>query len=159
MPPTTTTKARSSKNGRPRKNGVKEPWHLGRTLRIIEAYRVARERGEKRESAIEEAVLAVKQFDPDMPVSKTEVKRVLAEFASIYSDVSIRAESTILEGESAAEKRRFAFDMMKFADKYCVRSSEKLPVELTEEQLHRPLTVISFGYARRPVYKRHNSKS
>jgi hypothetical protein len=44
------------------------------------AYDKARSRGEKYEQALKAAVEEVRQIFPEMPMSETEVKRVLAEF-------------------------------------------------------------------------------
>lgn len=67
-----------AKRGRPNKNGVKPGWMLFRTLTILHAYGRARARGDKHSDAIAQAVSAVHSLVPKMPISKTEVKRVLA---------------------------------------------------------------------------------
>jgi hypothetical protein len=50
-----------------------------RNLIVLLAYEHARSGGEKHSSAVTEAIAAVKRFHPDMKVSETEVKRILAE--------------------------------------------------------------------------------
>jgi hypothetical protein len=66
--------------GRPGKNGVKPFWVLHRTMVGLCAYDKARSRGEKYEQALKAAVEEVRQIFPEMPMSETEMKRVLAEF-------------------------------------------------------------------------------
>lgn len=50
-----------------------------RMITVIHAYDQARGRGEKHSSAVAEAVAAVKSSYPDMKISETVVKRILAE--------------------------------------------------------------------------------
>jgi hypothetical protein len=71
-----------AKRGRPNKNGVKPGWALLRSFLVLHAYDQARARGDKHSHAIAEAVSAVRSRVPEMPISETEVKRVLAEFQS-----------------------------------------------------------------------------
>ncbi len=68
------------KRGRPRKNGAKPDWMLGRVIFVLNAYHEARSSGLKHSSAVTEAVAAVKRTHPNMPISETEVKRVLANY-------------------------------------------------------------------------------
>lgn len=69
-----------AKRGRPRAGGKKPGWMLIRALVALEAFDQARRAGEKYFFAIEETVKAVRETIPEMPISGTEVKRVLAEF-------------------------------------------------------------------------------
>jgi hypothetical protein len=64
--------------GRPRKNGLQPIWVLGRDTRALYAYERAREKGEKHCVAVSEAVKHVQQTAPWMPISETEVKRILS---------------------------------------------------------------------------------
>jgi hypothetical protein len=68
------------KNGRPPKNGVVAPGRFLRALMVIHAFSKARAGGQKHSADVREAVEFVRQLDPEMPISETEVKRVLAEF-------------------------------------------------------------------------------
>ena len=67
-----------AKRGRPKKHGVKQGWTLLRDSIALSGYDEARQRGEKYIVAISEAVSAVRKCDPKMPVSETEVRRILA---------------------------------------------------------------------------------
>jgi hypothetical protein len=53
-------------------------WILRRETRILYGYDRARRLGEKHAVAIQEAVRYVRETDPRMPISETEVRRVLA---------------------------------------------------------------------------------
>lgn len=65
--------------GRPRKERDRiDPWRFTRASLAVCAYDEARGRGEKHSVAITEAVDFVKRRRPEMKISKTEVKRVLA---------------------------------------------------------------------------------
>ena len=69
-----------AKRGRPSKNDVKEDWVLFRSLLALDGYGRSRKDGEKYSEALKAGVAEVRQKFPGMPVSPTEVKRVLAEF-------------------------------------------------------------------------------
>jgi hypothetical protein len=68
--------------GRPKTNGVMPAWVLHRTMVGLYAYDKARSRGEKYEQALRAAVKDVRQTFPEMRMSETEMKRILAEFRS-----------------------------------------------------------------------------
>lgn len=72
--------SQSVKRGRPRKNGRQPLWMFGRAARILYVYNEARKSGIKHSCAVRETVAALKNENPDMPISETEVKRVLAKF-------------------------------------------------------------------------------
>lgn len=77
-----------SKRGRPSKNGYQPPWMLRRDTYALYGYQQARRAREKHESAIKEAIEFVRKMDAEMPMSETEVKRVLARWAPRQSPVS-----------------------------------------------------------------------
>jgi hypothetical protein len=68
------------KPGRPRKNGVKPAWVLHRTAVGLLGYDTARSSGEKYAEGLKAGVAKVREEFPDMPMSETEMKRILAEF-------------------------------------------------------------------------------
>ena len=75
-----TMKRQQGRRGRPRMNG-KQPFRMfPRILIVLNAYNKARSTGEKHSSAVTEAVAAVKSAYPDIKISETEVKRILAEY-------------------------------------------------------------------------------
>jgi hypothetical protein len=68
------------KRGRPKTNGGKPPWVLRRITLVVYAYDRARKAGEKHEAAVDEAVKFVRTRKAKMPISGTEVKRILADW-------------------------------------------------------------------------------
>jgi hypothetical protein len=70
------------KPGRPRKNGEQPLWMLERDTVAVYAYDEARKAGEKHSVAISEAVKFIRDTNPGMPISETEVKRTLAHWRS-----------------------------------------------------------------------------
>jgi hypothetical protein len=68
--------------GRPKKNGQKPMWMLERGSLVVYAYGRAREAGEKHSVAISEAVKYIQDTAPAMPISETEVKRIVAVWRS-----------------------------------------------------------------------------
>ena len=71
-----------NKSGRPRKNGQMPMWTLRRETMIVYGYDQARSLGEKHDAAIKEAVRYVRETDPRLRISETEVRRVLASWRS-----------------------------------------------------------------------------
>jgi hypothetical protein len=65
---------------------------------VLHAYDQARARGDKHSRAVAEAVSAVQSRVPGMPISETEVKRVLAEFQSKDSERSWIIADDIVQG-------------------------------------------------------------
>jgi len=68
--------------GRPRKDGAKAAWVLYRAMVGLRGYDKARSSGEKYQEALKGAVAEVRHQFPGMPISETEIKRILAEFRS-----------------------------------------------------------------------------
>jgi len=68
--------------GRPKKNGQKPMLMLERATLVVYAYSRAREAGEKHSVAISEGVKYIQDTAPAMPISETEVKRIVAEWRS-----------------------------------------------------------------------------
>lgn len=64
--------------GRPKKNGKAPMWMLQRITVALCGYEQARNRGEKHDTAVEEAEKYVRRKLPGVPISKTEVRRILA---------------------------------------------------------------------------------
>jgi hypothetical protein len=138
--------------GRPPKNGVKALDYFLRALKVIHAHSKARAGGQKLSAATRETVEFLRQLDPDMPISETTVKRVLAEFRSQESQVALTVDYSILEGEEAARHRSFHAQMLEFA-------GIKSTTELTDQDMRKPLKVFKFGFGKRPNYPRHNAKT
>ncbi len=70
----------ATKRGRPPKNGMQPAWMLERGMEALYAYDEARRGGQKHSAAVRSAVEAIRAKYPRMPISETEVKRVLAQW-------------------------------------------------------------------------------
>jgi hypothetical protein len=139
------------KMGRPRKNGVVGPKHLARALMIVDFYSKARREGSKYSAAVRETVDAIKQIAPGVPISETEVRRVVAEFSPRGSQIALTVEFSILEGEEAARHRRAHAVKME-------QAGVKGLSEMSESDLQKPLKRFTFGLSEKPQYPRHNAK-
>jgi hypothetical protein len=75
--------------GRPRKNGLQPHWMFERVLLVLFAYDRSRNVGNKHSTAIVEAVTFVREQNPQMPISESEVKRILARWRSKDANLSL----------------------------------------------------------------------
>jgi hypothetical protein len=140
------------KKGRPSKNGAVEPQSFLRALMVIDAYSKARAEGEKHSTAVTESIEFVRQLAPEMRISETEAKRVLAEFLPRNGQVALKVNFSILEGEEAARRRSLIAQIPELA-------GTKTPAVSTDQDLRRPLMIFKFGFGKRPSYPRHNATS
>jgi hypothetical protein len=120
-----------AKRGRPKKDGVQPGWMLLRVVLVLNAYNEARSSPLKHSSAVTEAVAIVKKTYPGMPISETEVKRILAKFQPQGVPVAFKV----------------------------TKASEKtLPPEVCElmgvPEGSKMKTTFTFGYGPRPEYPR-----
>jgi hypothetical protein len=83
-----------TQRGRPRKNGQKAPRSLLRSFVGLRAFDSARSAGEKYEAALDAGVEAVRTERPAYPVSRTEMKRILAEFRSDFLETTFFIEES-----------------------------------------------------------------
>ena len=79
----------TKKPGRPRKHGFQPIWMLMRATTAFYAYDEARRRGEKHSAAVQSAACAVRLEYPGMPISETEVKRMLAQWRPSNQDMGL----------------------------------------------------------------------
>ncbi len=88
------------KRGRPRKAGdTVQLWQFVRAGVAMCAYDEARGSGEKHSAAVRHAAQFVKQLHPEMPISTTEVKRILAAWRPRSSHTIFRFERSSLGAE------------------------------------------------------------
>jgi len=66
--------------GRPRKNGEKPRWMFERSLFILLEFHKTRNREPKHSAAIRDTVAVIRRKYPELPISETEVKRILAKW-------------------------------------------------------------------------------
>jgi hypothetical protein len=72
---------------------------------VMCAFDEARESGHKHSSAITHAVEYVRQRHPEMPISKTQVKRTLATYRPLNSRTILRSKRSIFDDEKLARLR------------------------------------------------------
>jgi len=89
-----------TQRGRPRKKeGSIESWQFARAAIVMCAYDEARENGQKHSVAVRCAVDSLRQCSLEMPISETEVKRILSTFRPRRSGIILRFERSILSEE------------------------------------------------------------
>jgi hypothetical protein len=143
-----------AKRGRPNKNGMKPGWMLIRSFVVLHAFSQARTMGEKRSDAIAAAVSAVHSWVPGMPISETEVKRVLAEFLS----KDVEHSWIITDGIVPRPEVDRWFENLKWV-------AENFPGMLNLSSLSddefkpRRLRTLTIQVGPRPRYPRHNARS
>jgi hypothetical protein len=143
--------------GRPKKDGVKPGWTLFRTFLVLHAYNEARAKGNKHYAAIDGAVSAVRSQAPEMPISATEVKRVLARFQSKDSKLSWITTDGIAQGPE--------LDILFDNHKWLAEIAEKFPGILNESSLPgdefkpRRLRILTIQIGPRPRYPRNNART
>jgi len=117
---------------------------------VLFAYDEARQRGEKHSVAIIQAVEYIRQHYPKMPISETEVRRVLATFRPRKSRTVLRFERATLGGERLKKFRFVAGVQGKKGPAAPSSSIQNLPESITS---------YKFRFAERPQYHRHNRKN
>ena len=136
--------------GRPKKEkGLIELWRFGRAGVVRFAYDEARRRGEKHSAAIICAVEYIRQHYPKMPISETEVRRVLANFQPKKSRTVLLFERATLGGEK----------LKKFRIVAGVQGEKGPGVPSSIQNLPESITSYKFRFATRPQYPRHNKKT
>jgi len=138
-----------AKRGRPNKNGVKPGWMLFRTLTILHAYRRARARGDKHSDAIAQAVSVVHSLVPEMPTSKTEVKRVLAFESKDPGRAWIISDDIVSRPE---------LDLWRDNLKWIAAQPQKCDIPNVPVKPSR-LRILKFKLGPRPHYPRSNARS
>jgi hypothetical protein len=150
----TTAKVLVAKRGRRNKNGVKPGWMLFRIATVLHAYDQARSSGDKRSGAIAAAVGAVRSQALEMPISETEVKRILAEFRSKNSGRTLIITKSVARGPELD----LWFDNLKWI-------AEKSPRQLGAPHLPdyrskpRQMRTLTIQRGPRPFHRRSNARS
>ena len=137
--------------GRPRTNGVKRAWMLARTLIVLKGFDEARNKGAKHEAAISEAVYAVRSCLPEMPISRTEVKRILAELRSKRSEETFLVTEEMQNGPAVARYHDGAALLRAFS-----RGND---VPSDPGSASKPMQVLSIRIGPPPSHPRSNAKT
>jgi hypothetical protein len=125
---------------------------LLRYILVLRAYHRARARGDKRSAAIAVAVSTVRSRVPGMPISETEVKRVLA-FESKYPGRAWIISPSIVRGPELD----LWFDNLKWVAR---ESPLKLGVPQLPDYRLKPKELRTFRIqiGQRPVFSRSNAR-
>src|SRR5260370_41280965 len=141
--------------GRPRKQGDAEPfWHFVRLALLMCVYDESRETGDKHSVAIRFAVDFVKQQCPDMPVSETELRRVLGRWRPRGSGVIFRFERSALSEEQLQRRRWIHQQLAQLQDQ-----KKELRQPTGPDCDPMKITSLKIRIAARPSYPRHNGIS
>jgi hypothetical protein len=142
------------RKGRPRKEeGRIEPWQFKRAGLAMSAYDNARGRGEKHSAAVKEAVNFVKALHPEMSISETEVRRILAAWRPKNAGTILRFEQSLAK-RRIKKWRRILRQMAASQDSKCPR----LPVP-SKDCPPKSATIFRIRFAGRPNYPRSNRKA
>jgi len=140
--------------GRPRKKeGSIAFWQFVRAAIAMSAYDAARQNGEKHSSAVRHAVDYLKLCSQEMPVSETEVKRILSTFRPRGSGTILRFEPSTLSKEDIKINRWIRKQSVPWLNKTLIKFLE--PPVYDEK---RSVTKLTVRLADRPNYPRHNGK-
>ncbi len=141
--------------GRPRKKeDTIQPWQFGRAADALCIYNEARERGDKHSVAVAYTVDAMKQCNPEMSISRTEVKRILTSWQSRGSHTVLRFERKSLSEEDIQRKRLIREQLA------TLQGKEGLPLPTPRDNdLPRNTVAFTIRFAERPNYPRHNRKT
>ena len=136
------------KRGRPRKTKDRIPFssfvRMG-WARI--PYDEARKSGEKHSVALREAVQAVKERAPQMPMSETGAKRIVATTCPRNTPTAITFERETASPEKLAR-------ILDIRRKLAAMEGKPLSGVPTLSKI----SVVKFGFTQRPNYPRHNAK-
>lgn len=128
-------------------------WQFGRAALVMAAYDEARRRDGKHSAAVTFTVEEVKQRFPKIPISETEVKRILATFRPKGSRIILRFERSTLTAEEVEERRRIRDYVASLPES----KGLVLPPPPTCDR-PKSLTTFKIRFAERPNYPRHNAK-
>lgn len=139
--------------GRPRKEaGRIEPWQFTRAALVLCGYDEARKRGEKHRDAVTQAVDYVKQWDSDVRISETEVRRILASFQPKNGQFSLRFVRSVASKKQLRKHRWIRKKLAALQGKKGVTLPE-LP------NLSNGALRLKIRFVRRPRYPRHNRRT
>ena len=141
--------------GRPRKKQDSiEFWRFARAGIVISAYDEAREKGEKHSVAVRYALDSLRQRSPGMPISETEVRRILSTFRPRGSGTILRFERSTLSEEDI-KKHQWIREQIAALQKEKGITLPQLPA--CGETRRREKFIIRLS--KRPDYPRHNRKA
>jgi hypothetical protein len=117
------------------------------------AYDEARGKGDKHSAAVQYAVDFVKERNRGIPISMTEVKRLLATWRPRGSQTVLLFEKTILSEEDKETHRWLRQQVLGLEGKKGVKA------ELPPDPDRAKVTAFRIRLGERPNYSRHNRKN
>jgi hypothetical protein len=139
------------KIGRPRKKkGVISVRDFARAGIVQCAYDEVRVNGEKHSVGVKETVKAIKQRHPNIRISETGVKRILAQHRPRKSKTILRFARVTLAGEDLARHHRFLAQMAAMPQ----LNGVKVPASPVSVPI-KPVAVYKISFGERPNYPRH----
>lgn len=138
--------------GRPLKEKDRiEDLQFGRAAMVLVAYDEARQSGQKHSCAVKQAVEVVRQDDPEIPISESEVRRVLATFRPREGRTVLLFERTALSEEELRTHRVLREQLAILSGKHKL----ELPPEIYSS---RRAEIFQIRLGERPFYPRHNRR-
>jgi hypothetical protein len=120
---------------------------------VMSAYDAARQSDEKHSAAVRQAVEFVKQRHPEMRISETGVKRILAEFRPRASQTTILRFDRV----TMTDAERVRYRLIRERAAAHQEHDSKVPAPTTSHS-PTPVTKYMIRFAARPNYSRHNRK-
>jgi hypothetical protein len=141
--------------GRPRKKeGTLEHRQFVRAGIVMSAYDEARQSDQKHSVAVRQTVEFVKQNYPEVRISETAVRRILAEWRPRNSGTILRFERSIMTEEEVKKYRSVREQAAIFQQE----KGLKVPVPSDINNPSKTVTKFVFGFGERPNYPRFNRK-
>jgi len=143
------------RRGRPiKKEGSIEFWQFARAASVMCAYDEARKKGEKHSVAVRAAVDSLRMGSSKMPISETEVKRILSAFRPRGRGTILLFERSNLSEEDIKRYRWMREQIAALAEKKGIT----LP-QLPSYDETRRCAKFTIRFSERPDYPRHNRKA
>ncbi len=141
--------------GRPRKKeNTLDGWQFGRAAMVMCAYDEVRRKGDKHSVAVRETVDLVKQQNPQMRISETEVKRILAAWRPRGSRAILRFMRSQLSRKDIKPNRSIREQLALLQEKKGLKL--EMPPKYDRAS---SVAVLTIRASARPSYPRHNRKN
>jgi hypothetical protein len=143
------------KRGRPRtKEGVIPCWRFFRIGAVLSHFETERKSGQKHSLAVADTVQFLKQREPGLPISETEVKRTLAKMWPKNAETVGHFERSNTNEEDVAFNGSFREALEACRGKKGIFLAE-LP---TDDQVRRATKFI-INVGEKSIFPRHNGKT
>jgi len=144
-----------AKRGRPRKEPGTIPfWQFRRVAAVIPLYDEARKHGEKHCAAVQYAAVKARCLHPNMRISETEVKRILAIWRPRGEQMVMHFKKKFLTEREDIERHRWILEKAK----ELMESNGQKVRTRSGGAGNRAPQIIQFGFAPAPNYPRVNQK-